>query len=78
MGQRSNENCATTKVDVQIKPKREECALNMGQHGQRKNAAVKDAQALLRREECALNMVQRSNDAALKDVQINSSREECA
>ena len=38
----------------------EECVSGMGQHGQRRNATVKDAQILLRREEVASSMGHRS------------------
>ena len=57
--------------DVQIKLKREECALNMVHMSS--DAALKDVQIKLSKEEYAKGMGQMSNDAALKDVQIKLS-----
>jgi hypothetical protein len=42
----------------------------MGRHGQRKSAAVKDAQIKFKEEECARSMGQRPNFAAVKDAQM--------
>ena len=49
--------------------KEEECASNMEQHGQRKDAAEKDAQTLLWKKECAEGTEQKSNYAVSKDAQ---------
>ena len=53
MGQKSSDAAAK---DVQIKLRREECALGMEQSA--RNAAAKDAPTKLRGEECARGMEQ--------------------
>ena len=63
---------------AQTKLNREDCALGMGQNGQRNDAATKSAAIFLSGEECASSMGQRSNDAAVKDAQIKLRMEECA
>ncbi len=65
-------------MDAQIKFKREECASNMEQHGQRKDAAVKDAQIKSSLEEYVWSMEQRSSYAMLVDALINPNEEDCA
>ena len=57
-------------MGAQIKPRKEECALNMVLRSS--DAVVKDAQAMLKEEACALSMGQnrRSNYATVKDAQI--------
>ena len=66
MEQRSND---VAVKDVQIKLRKEECALGMEQRSS--DAAVKDVQTILIKEVCAKGMEQRSNDqfAAKKDAQ---------
>jgi len=55
-------------MDVLIKSSKVECVSGMGQHGQRRNAAVKDAQILSGTEECASCMEQRSGFVGWKVV----------
>jgi len=55
-------------MDVLIKSSKVECVSGMGQHGQRRNAAVKDAQILLRTEECASCMEHRSGFVGWKVI----------
>ena len=73
MEQRSNH--AASK-DVQIKPRREECALGMGQRRNSNCAAIQDALIKLKKEECALSMGLSTNDAAVKDALIKLGKEE--
>jgi len=63
--------------DAQDMLKEEECALGMGQNGQRRNAALEDAHAMLREEECAYGMGHTSNYVAVKDAQVMLKEEEC-
>ena len=64
-------------TDAQTLPRKEECALGMGQRSN--DAAAWGAQIKLRKEEYALDTGQpsKSSDAAAKVVQTKSSKEEC-
>eukprot|EP00986_Skeletonema_menzelii_P009046 scaffold4016_cov116-Skeletonema_menzelii.AAC.3 len=69
-------NIAISEGNVQIKLKREECAVDTGQSAS--DAAVRDAQMVLSVKECATDMEQRRNYVEAKDVQIKPKWGECA
>ena len=65
-------------MDVQTKPRKEECVLDTGQRRVKENAPLITAQILLGKEECVEDMERRLNDAAEMDAQIKLSKEEFA